>query len=308
MKWWVTRRPFTFGGESWTVRTVWDGGAVRTELLRGGETVARDESRWGLPDGQRNHRLVHTLADGRTLDITSGYVGWWATGVAVQCDGALVHESHPGKTISWPGRPQGPQAEAELQRISDEQRVRWARNKYSIGVDVALGLLFFVVAKLTDLTTAALVGAAAGLAVVVVQRFVKVDLLGGLAVFGIVMLLISAGFSWLFQDDWAVKMKSTILGVLVATLMLSDALLNRGRYFGERLGRYLMEPTHPQRLALGIGVVGMIMAALNWGVARWASTDVWLFYTTFADIGISIALFFQVLRYARVVPGVAAQA
>jgi intracellular septation protein A len=187
-------------------------------------------------------------------------------------------------------------------RAAQEQQVfqeRWSRNKYSIYVDIGLGLLFFAVAKLTDLTTAALVGAAAGLAVVVVQRFVKVDLLGGLAIFGIVMLLISAGFSWFFQDDWAVKMKGTILGCLTASLMLSDALANRGRYCGVRLGRYIMEPTHPQRLALGVGLLGLCMAGLNWGVATVASTDVWLFYSTFADIGITIVLFFAVLRFAR---------
>ncbi|MBM4198892.1 MAG: hypothetical protein FJ198_04285, partial [Gammaproteobacteria bacterium] len=98
---------------------------------------------------------------------------------------------------------------------------QFARNKYSIGVDLAIGALFFILVKLTDdLTLSALVTAGAGLAAVVAQRFVKVDLLGGLAIFGIVMLLISAGFSWFFQDDWAVKMKSTILGVLVATITL----------------------------------------------------------------------------------------
>ncbi len=34
-----------------------------------------------------------------------------------------------------------------------------------------------------------------GIALVVVQRFVKVDLIGGLALFGVVMLLISAGLA-----------------------------------------------------------------------------------------------------------------
>lgn len=198
-------------------------------------------------------------------------------------------------------KPPAPAASA-LTPVELEQQEfaeRWARSKYSILVDIGLGLVFFVVAKFTDLTTAALVGAAAGLAVVVIQRFVKVDLLGGLAFFGIVMLLISAGFSLAFQDDWAVKMKSTILGCLVASLMLGDSLANKGRYFGVRLGRYIMEPTHPQRLALGVGLLGLTMALLNWAVAQLASTDTWLFYTTFADLGITIVLFFAVLRFSR---------
>lgn len=198
-----------------------------------------------------------------------------------------------------PSAPIDPLAHARVLHEEAAQRARWDRSKYSIAVDVGLALLFFVVAKLTDLTTAALVGAAAGLLVVVVQRFVRVDLLGGLALFGVVMLLISAGFSLLFQDDWAVKMKSTLIGLLVAGLMLGDAVFNRGRYFGRRLGFYLMQPTHPHRLAFGLGLVGLVMAGLNWGVARWASTDAWLTYSTFLDMPVSIGLSLLVLRHAQ---------
>jgi len=65
-------------------------------------------------------------------------------------------------------------------------------------------LLFYAVAKLTDLPTAAIISAIAGLSLVVVQRFVTVDLLGGMALFGTIMLLISDGFSITCQGDWAV--------------------------------------------------------------------------------------------------------
>jgi intracellular septation protein A len=179
------------------------------------------------------------------------------------------------------------------------QAAQWERNKPSIYVDLGLGLFFFVCAKFTDLTTAALLGAAAGLSVYLVQRFVKVDLLGGLAMFGVVMLLVSAGFSWLFQDDWAVKMKGSILGLLTATLFLGDGLFNRGRYFGRRLARYVMEPVVEQRLAIGLGLLGALMASLNWGVAEFFSTDVWLAYSSFGDMALSMLLFFAVLRFAR---------
>ncbi|MBL8327865.1 MAG: septation protein IspZ [Rubrivivax sp.] len=185
--------------------------------------------------------------------------------------------------------------------LSEEalQQQRWDRNKPSIYADLGLGLLFFVVAKLSDLTTAALVAAGAGLALVVAQRFVKVDLLGGMALFGVFMLLVSAGFSWYFQDENLIKYKGTILGLFVATLMLSDAAFNRGRWFGRRLERYIQHPVDIRRLTLGLGLVGLTMAALNAGVARFASTDLWLNYTTFGDIIISITLFFGVLRFAR---------
>lgn len=177
---------------------------------------------------------------------------------------------------------------------------QWQRNKYSFFVDVGLGALFFVLAKVTDdLTFSALATAGAGLVVVVVQRFVKVDLLGGLAMFGVAMLLVSAGFSWFFEDDWAVKMKSTILGVFVATLTLGDAAFNRGRYFGGRLLRYMPQPLDARRLATGLGVLGLVMAATNWVFAEFTSKDVWLYYTSFGDFVLSVVLMLAVLRYAR---------
>ena len=182
-----------------------------------------------------------------------------------------------------------------------EQAAQWQRNKYSLFVDLGLGALFFVLAKATDdLTLAALVTAGAGLAVVVVQRFVKVDLLGGLAMFGVAMLLVSAGFSWFFADDWAVKMKSTILGIFVATLTLGDAVFNRGRYFGGRLLRYMPQPLDARRLATGLGLLGLVMAAVNWLFAEFTSKDTWLYYTSFGDFLLSMALVFAVLHYARI--------
>jgi len=196
-----------------------------------------------------------------------------------------------------------PSSEALEQARQAEQ---WQRNKPSIFVDLGLALFFFVSAKLTDLTTAALLTAAAGLAVFVAQRFVEVDLLGGLAIFGVVMLLVSAGFSLVFQDEDIVKMKGTWLGLLTAALFLGDGLLRQGRYFGRRLARYVMQPIDERRLAIGLGLLGATMALLNWGVARVFSTDVWLAYTTFGDIVVSMVLFFAVLRFARVAPGAAA--
>jgi intracellular septation protein A len=174
-----------------------------------------------------------------------------------------------------------------------------SRNKVPLLIDLALGLLFYLVAKLTDLTTAALVGAAAGLSLVVAQRFVKVDLLGGLAVFGIVMLLISAGLALAFQDDDAVKMRSTLVGIVGAVLFLGDGLRG-GKRLGKGMARYLpYSDVDPGRLAIGMGVVGLIMAALNALVATVASTSWWLFYTTFADTLLVMLLVMLVFRYAR---------
>lgn len=181
----------------------------------------------------------------------------------------------------------------------DEQQAQWERNKYSLYTDISIGLLFFVMVKLTDdLPFAALVTAGAGLTVVLVQRFVKVDLLGGLAMFGVAMLLVSAGFSYAFDSDWAVKMKSTLLGGVVAVLMYADAFINNGRYFGGRLARYMPAPIVPRRMSLGMATLGVVMAIVNYAIATVFSTDIWLYYTSFGDFLVSMVLVLGVIKYA----------
>lgn len=193
------------------------------------------------------------------------------------------------------------------QRLSDGEiafaKGKMKKNGPSLAVDIALGFIFFFVAKYTDLTTAAIWGAAAGLALVVIQQFVKsVDLLGGLALFGIAMMLISAGYALVFQDEELIQMRTTIMGVFAAMLYLVDGLLG-GRYLGERTARYMFMPDIvPRRLAIALGGMSLIMAALNWGVVKLVSKDIWLYYTTFGDFVIAVALFMIAIRWV-IVPG-----
>jgi intracellular septation protein A len=214
--------------------------------------------------------------------------------------GIVIHESHPGRRIAYPERAARMLVDADNpEKPSGYDPGAFKRNRIPLAVDIGLGLLFFVVAKLTDLSTAAIVGAVVGLALVVIQRFVKVDLLGGLAMFGIVMLLLSAALAILFQDDMAVKMRGTILGLISATLFLADGLFG-GNRLGRGLSRYLpYSDIDPARLALGMGLLGLVMAGLNYLVAKIASTDVWLFYTTFVDFFLMMLMILQVFRYAR---------
>ncbi len=186
---------------------------------------------------------------------------------------------------------------ADGQAAYDMDKLR--RNKVPIVVDIATGLLFFVVAKLTDLKTAALVGAAVGIALVIAQRFVKVDLLGGLAMFGIVMLLISAGFAIAFEDDELIKQRSTIVGLIGATFFLVDGLFG-GKRLGQGLSRYIAyNDLDPRRLALAMGTVAAVVAGINYAVVKLVSTDVWLFYTTFGDLPLTILLVFGAIKWAR---------
>jgi intracellular septation protein A len=295
---WTYVRRFTYAGVAYQVDIRVGLKTIDSRLRRGELELARDFTDVMATDGQRNHRLVYPLDDGRLMEVEAGYINWVNTAIRVCVDGQLVHESHPGRAIRLPTIPtQDPEKAARLQA---EQAAQWGRNKYSFYVDIGLGAMFFILAKLTDdLPFAAITTAMAGLAVAVAQRFVKVDLLGGLAMFGVAMLLVSAAFSYAFDDDWAVKMKSTILGVMVATLMFADAGFNRGRYFGGRLARYMPMPIVPQRLAPGMAVLGVVMAVVNWLVATYLSTDLWLYYTSFGDFILTVTLVFSVMRYAQ---------
>ncbi|MEM1404103.1 MAG: septation protein IspZ [Pseudomonadota bacterium] len=266
-----------------------------------GETlVSEDELLFNAGYRNLEHSISPKEADcGLTIEV--GYINWWRLGVMVRRGESILYESHPGKNIRF-------MADSRLMNaiptqdsaVAAEAAARWERNKYSVYADLGLGALFFVVGKVTgDLTTAALIGAAAGLTLVLLQRYVRVDLLGGFAVFGTIMLLISAGFSLAFQSEFMVQMKSTVLGLLTATLFFGDGLLRGGKYFGERMQRYMPSPIHTGRMAVGLGLLGVFMAGANYLVARFFSEDAWLTYTTFLDMPVSIALAYAVFFWAR---------
>lgn len=264
-----------------------------------GMDLALDFTPASGPESVRNHRYDVKLPDGRTLDVEAGYCSWTQTAIAARLDGVLIHESHPGREIRLPDRAQKMMVQAAPDGKPAVDLGKLKENRVPIAVDIALGLLFFVVAKFTNLSTAALVGAGAGIALVIMQRFIKTDILGGMAMFGIIMLLASAGFALAFQDDEIIKLRSTIIGIAGAAAFIGDGLLG-GKWLGKGMSRYIAyRDIDPRRLAIGMGLVGLAMAAANFVVVRVASTDVWLFYTTFVDIFLSMAMILLAIRWAR---------
>ena len=298
---WTYRRRFTVEGVRGELLFASTMAGGRSRLLLDGREMDTDSTPAVGAEAVRNHRLHARLPDGRTLEVEAGYYNWWNVAVAVRVDGRLVHESHPGRRIAMPkaARAMLVEAESGAKPPADYQPGQMRRNKVPILVDIGSALLFFVVAKLTDLTTAALVGAGAGLALVVAQRFTRTDLLGGLALFGILMLLVSAGLAILFQDEDAIKLRSTVVGLIGAGFFLTDALRG-GKWLGRGLARYMpYNDMDTGRLALGMGVTGLVMAGLNLVVARLASTDTWLFYTTFGDMLLAFTMATFVIQWSR---------
>ena len=283
------------GGEV-IIRSTMNG--LISELWLDGTLHATDATPAMGAEAARNHLLTVDTPQGR-VEVEAGYISWWNVGIAVRLDGRLIHESHAGRRIAMPESARKMAVAVGGRDGSSYDTEVWQRNRVPLSVDIGTGLLFFAVAKLTDLTTAALVGAAVGLVLYVIQRRTKIDLLGGLAMFGIVMLVFSAALALIFQDDGAVKLRTTIVGLVTAGIFLVDGLLVGGR-LGKRLAHYLpFRDIVPKRLSIGMGVLGLVMAGLNLLVATYTSTDVWLFYTTFGDMALALVLILVVFSYAR---------
>ena len=316
---WRYRRNFRLGAMRGTVIVRARTSGLASQLLLDGRLMAEDATPAFGPDAVRNHLLGATLPDGSVLAVEAGYISAINVGIAVRRDGVLIHESHPGRTIAYPdeyrdmteaseatsligaikeGFREGA-AGANASPFGDIDVSVFKRNAVPLAVDIALGLLFYIVAKQFDLTTAALVGAGAGLVLLVVQRITRIDLLGGLALFGIMLLILSATLAILFQSDEAVKYRSSVVGLVSAGLFLIDGLFG-GNRLAARLLRYLpYRGMDAARLGIGMGVMGLVMAGLNVAVAQWASTDGWLFYTTFADVFVGMGLCLMVFQYAQ---------
>lgn len=309
--WWryPTRR-FSIDGLSFAVSSRARSDGLHSMLTMLGVEQANDVTPLLGPESVRNHSLAAKLPDGRELEIDFGYMGWWSTGLVARLNGEIVYESHKGRTPAYPEE----YREQAITHSSFGESMNAARsdgpnpmetgimakgNRLPFAVDVITGVLFYAIAKLTDLQTAALVGIVVGLGLVAFQRITKIDVTGGLALFGIVMLCISAGLAlWLADDEW-IKLRGTITGLIAASFFLADGLRG-GPYIGKGLARYMpYSDIDTGRFAIGMGSVGLVMAGLNYAAAKLLSTDNWLFYTTFLDTFIVIGLVFFVLRFAR---------
>jgi intracellular septation protein A len=304
--WWLypTRR-FGIDGIDFAVSSRARGDGLCSSLTMFGVEQASDRTPIFGPESVRNHVLRATLPDGRVLEVDFGYMGAWTTGIVARLDGVVIYESHSGRVPAYPEQyrsaavEHGTSASEGGRGSALSGGILAKENRIPFAVDVATGLLFYVVAKLTDLQTAAMVGVVVGFGLIAFQTITKIDVTGGLALFGIVMLCISAGLAyWLADEEW-IKLRGTITGMIAASFFLLDGARG-GPYIGKGLARYMpYSDIDTGRFAIGMGCVGLFMAGLNYGAAKLLSTDAWLFYTTFIDFFIVGGLVFFVLRFAR---------
>jgi len=299
MRIWTYCRPFHYKNYRYEIRFSYSLTSYTSRLYKEGKLI--DELSGNFIDELKV--LTHTVRcddAGNTLKVSVGYINWLTVGIEVYQDDECFYASHPGKDIDFADKKlqklTGAQDTETLKQVRQKQTDQWQKNKHSIFADIGLGAAFFIVSKTTgDLTLAAFTSIALGLALVVVQRFVKVDLLGGFAVFGTVMLLISALLSLTFDSEFFVQLKSTIMGILGALVLLTDGVFRKGKYFAPRFERYLNSPVKHQPFVIGLSVLGLLMAGINYAVATLFSEDQWLTYTTFIDMPLYLILFFSLI-------------
>ena len=187
---------------------------------------------------------------------------------------------------------------------ADEQKAMLERQKKlrpSIIIDISFGALFFFVAREFGLVTAALTGAAATLVLFAAQPFTKHDLLGGFAVFGVVMSLISAGIAWGFQDDLAIKLRGTFMAFIAASFALYDGFVLKGGYLGKRMAMYMegLGRINPQRASFALAGATLLLMAIDTPLAFILTTDQWIWYNAFFDNIIAIPIIIGAMLLAR---------
>ncbi|MBU2925327.1 septation protein IspZ [Colwellia sp. 1_MG-2023] len=304
MRLWTFKRPFHYDGNNYEVRYSFSLKTYTSELFYNGTLVDKCSHLFDgdfkvvvhkfQPTNQANNQ---TNNQAKELQVSVGYFSWLNVGIEVREGSSLIYESHPGKDIHFATNKLKNLGVSHNSIEANDQRKlqseKWQKNKPSIFADIGTGAAFFIVAKVTgDLTIAAFTGVVLGLALVVAQRFVKVDLLGGFAVFGTIMLLISAIFSIAFQSEYLVQLKGTFMGLLSASALIIDGVFNKGGYFGSRFERYLNSPIQHRYFVLGLALIGLCMAGLNYSVASQLTEDQWLTYDTFVETPIYLVMFF----------------
>ncbi|WP_428506394.1 septation protein IspZ [Roseateles sp.] len=309
MKIWTYHYPVDIDGQRYALRLETGLRSSRLLLTHEGQTLEDRQDYSSAP--YRLHRLQVDTAQGPLL-FELGPRTVLSYGVKVSRQGQVLYRSHPDP-FAYLARVQAMMAKRQRQASApgapDFSRLKGQAP--AIAVDIALGLLFFVMGKLGDLRTAALVTAAAGLALLPLQwainRFApparRVDLLGGMALFGVVVMLLSAGFSWYFESEFLVQLKASVIGGLVACAFGVDALAS-GRWLGKRVMNYLVySDIDARRLSAGMCAMGLALAGVNAAVASLMSKDAWLWYTLWGDLLLVMVLSNLAIHWARRKPG-----
>jgi intracellular septation protein len=304
---WTYRWSVTLGGRRYDLRLESHWTSNTFIVMSEGAPIARDVLRF-YSEPFRMQEVVVEGASGSTLTFRAAPRNLWAYGFEVAQDGAVVSRSH---TEPFAGLEMmrkictfGESAESRAKTLNG----KGAGNKdlYPVIVaDVCIGLLLYIAAGYMSLRYTAILGAAAVLLLMLVEWSAdrlfgrKINLTGGLAGFGVLMLLLSAGFAWIVENELAIMLKSSVLGMIAAVLLAIDAMLG-GKYLGQRMGQFItFVDLDPRRFSWGSSMAAAGQSLLSAAIAIWLSRDAWLLYKHWVGPTLGLALGIVVLWKSR---------
>lgn len=155
-----------------------------------------------------------------------------------------------------------------------------------IAADYGPLLIFFGVYFATDILTATAVLVAASLVALAVS-WLAVRRVPWLPLLAAVVLTIFGGLTLVFEDDLFIKIKPTIVQLLFAAALLGGLAI-RKIWLKMVIGRALRMPDEAWRtLTIRFAVFFTVMALANEVVWRSFSTDFWVTFDTFGQMGIT---------------------
>lgn len=155
-----------------------------------------------------------------------------------------------------------------------------------IAADYGPLLIFFGVYFATDILTATAALVAASLVALVVS-WLAVRRVPWLPLLAAVVLTIFGGLTLLFEDDLFIKIKPTIVQLLFAAALLGGLAI-RKIWLKMVIGRAIRMPDEAWRtLTIRFAVFFTVMALANEVVWRSFSTDFWVTFDTFGQMGIT---------------------
>jgi hypothetical protein len=301
-RWWTYRWSVQLDGRHYDVRLEagWRHNTFVVESS--GETLAREELNFHAEPFRLQEQVVEG-ASGSLLAFRTAPHNLFAYGLEVTRDGTVVYRSHPDPFAAM----------GTIQKIatfgtSDEGKRQAKESKEfypMLATDICVGLLLYIAASYMSLRDVAILGAAVMLALMLVdwtaERLFsrKLRLTGGLSGLAVLMLLLSAAFAWLVDNELAIMLKSSILGLISMVLFAIDAMLG-GKYIGDRATQYItFMKLDPRRFSWASSIATATQSLLSAAIAIWLSRDTWLFYKYWVGPMLGVTLSIVVLWKAR---------